>query len=296
MRILVTGGAGFIGSHYVRTMLAGGFPGYEDARVTVYDKLTYAGNLANLDPVKDSPGYAFVQGDICDPAKLAEVLPGHDAVINFAAESHVDRSIAGAAEFITSNAVGVQVLLDACRGGRHRAGRARVDRRGVRLDRRRRLDRAVPARPELPLRGGQGGRRPDRDRLRPHPRRQRLGHPVLQQLRAVPVPGEGHPAVRHQPARRQAGAALRRRPERARLDPRGRPLPGYPTGARAGGGGQGLQHQRRHRAVQPRAHRGHPRQARRVLGRRGAGRGPQGPRPPLLRSTTRCSARWATPR
>ena len=115
MRILVTGGAGFIGSHYVRTLLSGGYPGYEDADVTVYDKLTYAGNLANLDPVRDSPRYTFVQGDICDPAKLAEVLPGHDAVINFAAESHVDRSIAGASEFMNSNVLGVQVLLDACR-------------------------------------------------------------------------------------------------------------------------------------------------------------------------------------
>jgi len=115
MRILVTGGAGFIGSHYVRTLLSGGFRGYEDAQVTVYDKLTYAGNLANLAPVGDSPRYAFVQGDICDPAKLAEVLPGHDAVINFAAESHVDRSIAGAAEFVMSNVAGVQTLLDACR-------------------------------------------------------------------------------------------------------------------------------------------------------------------------------------
>src|ERR1700733_7284221 len=103
MRILVTGGAGFIGSHYVRTLLAGGYPGYSGAQVTVYDKLTYAGNLANLDPVRDSPRYPFVQGDICDSVKLGEVLPGHDAVVNFAAESHVDRSIAGAAEFVTSN-------------------------------------------------------------------------------------------------------------------------------------------------------------------------------------------------
>jgi dTDP-glucose 4,6-dehydratase len=115
MSILVTGGAGFIGSHYVRTVLTDGFPGYEGARVTVYDKLTYAGNLANLAPVRDSPRYTFVQGDICDPAQLAQVLPGHDAVINFAAESHVDRSIAGAAEFVNSNVLGVQVLLDACR-------------------------------------------------------------------------------------------------------------------------------------------------------------------------------------
>src|ERR1700722_16251991 len=108
MRILVTGGAGFIGSHYVRTLLSRGYPGYEDAQVTVYDKLTYAGNLANLAPVGDNVRYAFVRGDICDPETLAAVLPGHDAVINFAAETHVDRSIAGAAEFVTSNVTGVQ--------------------------------------------------------------------------------------------------------------------------------------------------------------------------------------------
>ncbi len=114
MRLLVTGGAGFIGSHYVRTLLAGGYPGYEDADVTVYDKLTYAGNLENLAPVADSPRYRFVQADILDGATLDEVLPGHDAVINFAAESHVDRSISGAADFVLTNAVGVQTLLDAC--------------------------------------------------------------------------------------------------------------------------------------------------------------------------------------
>jgi dTDP-glucose 4,6-dehydratase len=112
VRILVTGGAGFIGSHYVRTMLTGGYPGYEDARVTVLDKLTYAGNLANLDPVAGQ--FEFVHGDIGDARLLAGLLPGHDAVVNFAAETHVDRSIAGAAEFVTANVTGVQVLLDAC--------------------------------------------------------------------------------------------------------------------------------------------------------------------------------------
>jgi len=114
MRILVTGGAGFIGSHYVRTLVAGGYPGFEDASVTVLDKLTYAGNLANLGPVWDSPQFEFVRGDICDASLLGSVLPGHDAVINFAAETHVDRSIAGAAEFAATNVIGVQVLLDAC--------------------------------------------------------------------------------------------------------------------------------------------------------------------------------------
>ena len=114
MRILVTGGAGFIGSHYVRTMLTGGYPGFEQAEVTVLDKLTYAGNLANLDPVDGDPRLRFVPGDICDAALLRSVLPGHDAVLNFAAESHVDRSIDGAADFVTANTVGVQVLLQGC--------------------------------------------------------------------------------------------------------------------------------------------------------------------------------------
>ena len=114
MRILVTGGAGFIGSHYVRTMLTGGYRGYEQAGVTVLDKLTYAGNLANLDPVAGNPRLRFVQGDICDAALLASLLPGHDAVLNFAAESHVDRSIDGASDFVAANVVGVQVLMQAC--------------------------------------------------------------------------------------------------------------------------------------------------------------------------------------
>ncbi|WP_249522323.1 dTDP-glucose 4,6-dehydratase [Modestobacter marinus] len=122
MRVLVTGGAGFIGSHYVRTMLSGGYPGFEDAEVTVFDKLTYAGNLANLAPVSESPRYRFVQGDICSAEDLDAALPGHDAVVHFAAESHVDRSITGAAGFVLTNALGSQQVFESAL----RAGVGRV--------------------------------------------------------------------------------------------------------------------------------------------------------------------------
>jgi dTDP-glucose 4,6-dehydratase len=115
MRILVTGGAGFIGSNYVRTLLGGGYSGYEEAEVTVLDALTYAGNIDNL-PL-DHPRLAFVRGDITDGELLRSVVPGHDCVVHFAAESHVDRSVFAAAEFVRTNVVGTQSLLDACLAG-----------------------------------------------------------------------------------------------------------------------------------------------------------------------------------
>jgi dTDP-glucose 4,6-dehydratase len=115
VRILVTGGAGFIGSNYVRSVLAGRYPSVAGAQVTVLDKLTYSGNIANLDPVRGDDRLTFVEGDICDPDRLAEVVPGHDAIVHFAAESHVDRSIEGATPFVTTNVLGTQRLLDAAR-------------------------------------------------------------------------------------------------------------------------------------------------------------------------------------
>jgi dTDP-glucose 4,6-dehydratase len=111
LKLLVTGGAGFIGSNFVRMIAMGEFQGISS--VKVLDKLTYAGVKSNLDSTADISEYEFVQGDICDPWVVTELLKETDAVVNFAAESHVDRSINGASDFVQTNIVGVQVLLDA---------------------------------------------------------------------------------------------------------------------------------------------------------------------------------------
>jgi dTDP-glucose 4,6-dehydratase len=111
MRVLVTGGAGFIGSHYVRKVLGGAYDTMADAEVVVLDKLTYAGSESNLESVRDNPRLRFVRGDICDREVVRELMSGTDLVVHFAAESHVDRSILGAADFVMTNVVGTQTLL-----------------------------------------------------------------------------------------------------------------------------------------------------------------------------------------
>jgi dTDP-glucose 4,6-dehydratase len=107
---LVTGGAGFIGSNYVRYVLA-----HTDDEVVVYDSLTYAGNLSTLKDVDDDPRYRFVKGNICDPGTLEDAMTGVDAVVHFAAESHVDRSIVGSDDFVNTNCFGTNVVMDTAR-------------------------------------------------------------------------------------------------------------------------------------------------------------------------------------
>ena len=110
MRILITGGAGFIGSNFVRRIVDGSYSGFSS--VTVLDKLTYAGTLTNLLGLS-ADSFKFVKGDICDPELVQRLTREHDLVVNFAAESHVDRSINGARDFVLTNVLGTQTLLDA---------------------------------------------------------------------------------------------------------------------------------------------------------------------------------------
>lgn len=114
MKLLVTGGAGFIGSNFVRRTLEDAYPGLEGAEVVVLDALTYSGNKENLAPVADSERYTFVHGDIRDDQVLDEWIPRVDGVVHFAAESHVDRSVRDASIFVETNVLGTQKLLDAC--------------------------------------------------------------------------------------------------------------------------------------------------------------------------------------
>jgi dTDP-glucose 4,6-dehydratase len=116
MKILVTGGAGFIGSNFVRHAVEGDYQGISG--VTVLDKLTYAGNLDNFTQIQKDK-FEFIHGDICDSDLMQSLVPKYDAIVNFAAESHVDRSISNSRAFFESNTLGVQTILDAIKNTSH---------------------------------------------------------------------------------------------------------------------------------------------------------------------------------
>ena len=146
MRILVTGGCGFIGSNFIRHRLAG-----TDDTVVNLDALTYAGNPANLQELEADASYRFIHGRIEDPAAVKEAMSGVDAVVHFAAESHVDRSIADAAPFITTNVLGTQVMLEAARrAGIGRFVHVSTDEVYGALGREGKFTEATPFRPRSP--------------------------------------------------------------------------------------------------------------------------------------------------
>ena len=165
MKLLVCGGAGFIGSNFVRQRIT-----EHGDEVVVLDKLTYAGREENLADVAGSAGYGFVHAGIEDADAVAAAMEGRDAVVNFAAETHVDRSIAEPDAFVKTHAQGTYVLLEAARAAGP-ALRPGLHRRGLRLDRAGLVHRAVAARALLALLRHQGGRRPARRQLLPHLRR-----------------------------------------------------------------------------------------------------------------------------
>ena len=286
--ILVTGGAGFIGSNFVLDWLA-----RSDEPVVNLDALTYAGNTENLKSLDGDPRHVFVRGDICDRALVERLLATHRprAIVHFAAESHVDRSIHGPAEFIRTNVEGTFTLLEAARG--HWSGLpaereggvplpARLDRRGLRQPRPRRpgVSRDRHLRAEQPVLGEQGGERPPRARLAPHLPAAGADDQLQQQLRPVPLPGKADPADDRQRPRRQAAAGVRRRPAGARLAVRQRPLQRGPRGARARPRRRDLQRRRLEREAEP---------GDRPHGVRPAGRTAAAPRRPLRTRSSRTS-------
>jgi len=121
MKLLVTGGAGFIGSNFIHYMLKK----YSDYEITNLDLLTYAGNLENLKDLEDNSNYKFIKGDICDAKLVAELVKDADAIVHFAAESHVDRSILDSESFIKTNIIGTHTLLEAAKSAGWRNGNKR---------------------------------------------------------------------------------------------------------------------------------------------------------------------------
>ena len=215
MKVLITGGAGFIGSALARAFIRDG-----DDQILVLDKLTYAGNLASLQPIAGNPRFSFLQADICDRAAvscaLSEFQP--DVVMHLAAESHVDRSIDGPAPFIETNLVGTFVLLEAAleywralpaSGPREvsASSTSPPTRSSVRSAPRGSSARTRPIRRTRPT-PPQGRSGPPRARLGTHLRVANDRHQLLQQLRSLPLSREAHPADDHQRARGPAAARL----------------------------------------------------------------------------------------
>ena len=201
MRWLVTGGLGFIGSHFIRLALR------ERPRLEIVnlDAMTYAGNPANLRDVEGDSRYRFLRGNICDAAAVREALDGGvDAIVNFAAETHVDRSIAEPESFLRTDALGSLVLLQALRERADSALSSSFDRRSLRRRAIRRIGRKRSAAPAQSVCGEQGRGRSTRSRLPRDVRFAGRRHARQQHVWAESVSGEDRAALRHESDRRTA--------------------------------------------------------------------------------------------
>ena len=218
--LLVTGGAGFIGSNFVHHLVA-----HTDARVTVLDKLTYAASresLAGLPPDR----VQLVVGDVADASVVDPLVAEHDAVVHFAAESHNDNSLTDPSPFIQTNLVGTFTILEAVRRHGTRLHHVSTDEvyGDLELDDPARFTEDDALQPEQPLLRLQGRLRPPGPGLGAQLRRAGDDLELLQQLRPLAAHREVHPPPDHQRHRRRPAQALRRRAQRPRLDPRRRPL------------------------------------------------------------------------
>ena len=214
MKLLVTGGAGFIGSNFIRYVLSLD-KGYE---IVNFDKLTYAGNLANLGEVAESPSYSLIKGDICDATAVEAAMRGCEAVVHFAAESHVDRSIYEPAQVIETNITGTFVLLQVARTLRlGRFVHISTDEVYGDMPESAFADEAITTPPEQSLLGIKGLFRPAGPVVCPHLRVPGRHHALVEQLRPVPVSREVSASNDHQRTGGQAPADLWRRQTTARL-------------------------------------------------------------------------------
>ncbi len=203
--LMITGGAGFIGSNYVHYVLEH----HPDYRAVVYDKLTYAGNLDNLKDIRENPRFVFVEGDICDAEKVRRTIAEHDVdtIVNFAAETHVDRSLSDAGAFIMTDVYGTHVLLEAVRElGLERYHQVSTDEvygevlEGSSVETDAIHTRSPYSASKAGGSAGAGLPRVVRDASHHHPR--------LEQHRAIPVPGKGGAPLCHQRHGRQTPAHL----------------------------------------------------------------------------------------
>ncbi len=242
MRWLVTGGLGFIGSTFIRLALRE----RSSVEIVNLDAMTYAGNPANLADVEGDQRYRFLRGDICDPDAVRSAIgDGVDAIVNFAAETHVDRSILDPEAFLQTDILGTHVLLEAVRERAIARGTCRSRPTKSTATSPRRVHRERPVASAQPVLGEQSRRRSASARVSHDLRSSGDDHARQQYVRAVSVSGETHPALRHQLDRRSAGSGIRRRHAGSRLAARAGSRARYHARARARRAGQRLQSRRR---------------------------------------------------